>query len=71
VNFFFVSCNFGDYPDQSMCEWRSSDDGALQWQVGIGKTSNWLGGPTNDFSTGETGGKSIFYIPLVFFSKAK
>jgi len=54
-----------------MCEWRSSDDGALQWQVGIGKTSNWLGGPTNDFSTGETGGKSIFYIPLVFFSKAK
>ncbi|KAJ9586122.1 hypothetical protein L9F63_020234, partial [Diploptera punctata] len=51
-----VSCDFGDSPDETMCDWRNSEDGALDWRVGTGKTSNWLGGPTNDFSTGETGG---------------
>ncbi|GFG30604.1 hypothetical protein Cfor_05172, partial [Coptotermes formosanus] len=49
-----LSCNFGAYPDTNTCEWVIGDDAALTWRTGTGKTSNWLGGPTNDFSSEDT-----------------
>ena len=56
-NFFItVNCDFGDDPGPNLWSWSTNDDGALQWQIGTGRTSNWLGGPTNDFSTGNTQG---------------
>ncbi|PSN56667.1 hypothetical protein C0J52_10795, partial [Blattella germanica] len=63
-----INCDFGDDPEPNLCSWSTNDDGALQWQIGTGRTSNWLGGPTNDFSTGNTQGGFAFVetsqIPL-------
>jgi len=54
---FPVSCNFGVYPDTNTCEWVISEDATLTWRTGTGQTSNWLGGPTNDFSSDDTSGE--------------
>jgi hypothetical protein len=52
-----VSCNFGVYPDTNTCKWVIGEDAALTWRTGTGQTSNWLGGPTNDFSSDDTSGE--------------
>ncbi|KDR22154.1 Apical endosomal glycoprotein [Zootermopsis nevadensis] len=53
-------CTFGTYPNMNTCGWTNSEDAALVWQTGSGQTSNWLGGPTNDFSSDDSSGGYIF-----------
>jgi hypothetical protein len=54
---FPVPCNFGVYPNMNTCGWVNNKDAALVWQTGSGQTSNWLGGPTNDFSSDDSSGE--------------
>jgi hypothetical protein len=46
-------CDFGSDNDLNTCDWTSRNGSMLQWQMGSGSLSNWLGGPSRDSGVGD------------------
>jgi hypothetical protein len=45
---FVEICDFGSESDLNTCDWTNRNGSMLQWQIGSGSLSNWLGGPSRD-----------------------
>ncbi|XP_020298274.1 MAM and LDL-receptor class A domain-containing protein 1-like isoform X2 [Pseudomyrmex gracilis] len=59
-------CDFEPNPSMPLCEWQNGN-GALDWTLGTGINTNWLGGPSMDASGTMEGGYAFLetsQIPL-------
>ncbi|XP_006560272.2 MAM and LDL-receptor class A domain-containing protein 1 [Apis mellifera] len=54
-----VFCDFGSFPAQTLCEWQNGDS-ILDWVAGTGMGTNWMGGPSSDYTTGTMEGGYAF-----------
>ncbi|XP_053986898.1 MAM and LDL-receptor class A domain-containing protein 1-like [Hylaeus volcanicus] len=54
-----VFCDFGTFPAPTLCEWQNGND-ALDWVAGTGMGTNWVGGPSSDYTTGTMEGGYAF-----------
>lgn len=60
-----VFCDFGSFPAQTLCEWQNGDS-ILDWMAGTGMGTNWMGGPSSDYTTGTMEGGYVFiYIYII------
>ncbi|PNF30522.1 hypothetical protein B7P43_G09951 [Cryptotermes secundus] len=62
------TCDFGSDNDLNTCDWTNRNGSMLQWQIGSGSLSNWLGGPSRDSSLGDDavkGGYVFFETSLL------
>ncbi|PSN54331.1 hypothetical protein C0J52_10678 [Blattella germanica] len=62
-------CDFGAEGDLLTCDWANRNGSMLQWQMGAGTLSNWLGGPHTDAgqdpATATKGGYIFFETSLL------
>ncbi|XP_071553862.1 MAM and LDL-receptor class A domain-containing protein 1 [Temnothorax nylanderi] len=54
-----VFCDFGPAPSMPLCEWQNGNS-ALEWTLGTGMGTNWLGGPSTDATSGSMEGGYAF-----------
>ncbi|KAK7601263.1 hypothetical protein V9T40_008704 [Parthenolecanium corni] len=61
-------CDFGVEPSLLSCDWANRNGSVLKWELGAGKLSNWIGGPSKDAGVGEDserGGYMFFETSLL------